>query len=146
MSVPEPKRYVPTPTGYLMVLRQGDDAFARLSSLMREEAISSATILGFGFAGSVTFGFFDFETGNFRPRTMENLELTNLTGSLAWKDGEPSIHAHATGSDYSFKAFGGHLLALQIGRGSLELSVTLMPMHLERRLDPAIGANVLQLT
>ena len=146
MSVPESKRYVPTPTGYLMVLRQGDDAFARLSCLMREEAISSATILGFGFAGSVTFGFFDFETGNFRPRTMKNLELTNLTGSLAWKDGEPSIHAHATGSDSNFRAFGGHLLALTVGRGSLELNVTLLPMRLERNLDSGIGANVLQLT
>jgi predicted DNA-binding protein with PD1-like motif len=45
----EPKRYIATPAGFLMVLRQGDDVFGRLEALMREEAISAAVISGFGF-------------------------------------------------------------------------------------------------
>lgn len=141
----EPKRYIPTPTGFLMVLRQGDDVFARLEALMRDEMIPSATISGLGFAGHVTFGFFDYQKKEYRPKTMHDLELTNLCGTLAWKDGEPSIHAHGTAGDDSFRTFGGHLLALEVGRGSLEISIVVIPTRLERAVDPGIGANVLQL-
>lgn len=141
----EPKRYIPIPTGFLMVLRQGDDVFARLEALMRDEAIPAAVINGFGFVGKATFGFFDYETKQYRPKTMMDLELTNLTGTLAWKDGEPALHLHGTAGDDSFRSFGGHLLALQVGRGSLEISVLLIPTRLERAVDPGIGANVLQL-
>jgi predicted DNA-binding protein with PD1-like motif len=141
----EPKRYIPTPTGFLMVLRQSDDVFARLEALMRDEAIPSAVISGFGFVRKVTFGSFDFEAKQYRPKTMENLELTNLTGALAWKDGEPAAHLHGTAGDDSFRTFGGPLLALEVGRGSLEISVLLIPTRLERVEDPGIDANVLQL-
>jgi predicted DNA-binding protein with PD1-like motif len=144
-AMPEPRRHIATPTGFLMVLRRGDDVFARLEALMREEAIPSAFISGLGFAGHVTFGFFDYEKKEYAPKTMNNLELTNLSGTLAWKDGEPSIHAHGTAGDDSFRSFGGHLLALEVGRGSLEISVTVSPTRLERAVDPGIGANVLQL-
>lgn len=141
----EPRRCIPTPIGFLMVLRQSDDLFARLEALMRDEMIPSATISGLGFAGRVTFGFFDYEKKEYRPKTMHNLELTNLPGTLAWKDGQPSVHAHGTAGDDSFRTFGGHLLALEVGRGSLEIIVTAIPTRLERAIDPAIGANVLQL-
>jgi predicted DNA-binding protein with PD1-like motif len=48
---------------------------------------------GFGFAGQITFGFFDFEAREYKPKSYENLEVTNLTGSLAWKDGKPLPHS-----------------------------------------------------
>lgn len=144
-NVTEPKRYIPVPQGFMMVLRRGDDVFAHLEALVREADIPSAMILGFGFAGSATFGFYDFEAKDFVPKTFENLELTNLTGSLAWKEGKPSVHAHGTASDLSFQAFGGHLLGLTVGRGSIEILVTVMPERLERAIAPEVGANVLQL-
>ena len=139
------RRYIPTPQGFLMVLRRGDDVFAHLEALCRDEQIGSAMLLGFGFAGKATFGFYDFAAKDFMPQTYENLELTNLTGSLAWKEGKPSVHAHGTATDSSFKAVGGHLLALEVGRGSIEILVTPMPARLERAIDPEVGANVLQL-
>nr|WP_165505638.1 hypothetical protein [Rhizobium leguminosarum] len=40
---------------------------------------------------------------------------------------------------------GGHLLALEVGRGSLELYVTILPNRLERATEASIGTNVLQL-
>jgi predicted DNA-binding protein with PD1-like motif len=141
----EPKRYIATPTGFLMVLRQGDDVFARLEALMRDEAIPSAFISGFGFSGSATFGFFDFEKKEYAPRMMNDLEVTNLTGTLAWKNAAPSVHAHGTVADENSRTFGGHLLALEVGRGSMEIGVTVIPTRLERAVDLRMGANVLQL-
>lgn len=141
----EPRRYIPIPTGFLMVLRQDDDVFARLEALMCDEAIPAAVISGFGFVRKVTFGFFDYEAKQYRPKMMTDLELTNLTGTLAWKDGRPAAHLHGTAGDNSFRTFGGHLLALEVGRGSLEIGVQVIPTRLERAVDPGIGANVLQL-
>ncbi|MFC6491408.1 PPC domain-containing DNA-binding protein [Ancylobacter dichloromethanicus] len=66
-----------------MVLREGDDVFARLDELVGHEAIPAAVICGFGFVRKATFGFFDFQTKQYRPKTITDLDLTNLTGSLA---------------------------------------------------------------
>lgn len=139
-----PRRFMPLPAGYLMVLREGDDLFAHLEALMRDEAVPSASFVGFGFAGRVTFGFYDFARKDYDPRTFENREIASMTGSLAWKDGAPSVHAHAAAGDGSFALVGGHLLALTVGTGSLEITVTRHPDRLDRVVDPRIGANVLQ--
>lgn len=141
----EHKRYIPTPSGFLIVLRQGDDVLRRLEDLIRAESIPSTTILGFGFLHEVTSGFFDFEKKEYRPKTMEDVELINLTGTLAWKEGQPAIHAHGVAGDATLHAFGGHLLALEVGRGSLEISVTVLPVRLNRAVDTVIGVNVLRL-
>ena len=44
-----------------------------------------------------------------------------------------------------FAAVGGHLLGLQVGTGSLEITIVLHPDQLERIVDPVIQANILQL-
>lgn len=138
-------RYVPVPGGFLMVLRRGDDVFARLEAFMREADIPSASISGFGFAGSIRFGFFDFERREYEPRDFGDLEVTALMGTLAWKDGKPAVHAHATAAGADFRAFGGHLLGLVVGRGSIELTILVHDRRFERRFDDDIGANVLRL-
>ncbi len=138
-------RFIPTPSGYLMVLRQGDDLFAALEHLMTAEDIPSASLVGLGFAGTVTFGFYDFSKKDFTPRTFENVEMASLAGSLAWQDGKPSIHAHGTAGNEDFSAFGGHILGLVVGTGSLEVTITRHDRRLERTIEPSIGANVLRL-
>jgi uncharacterized protein len=143
--MPQPSRYIAVRNGFLMVLRQGDDVFARLEALMRDEQIASASIWGFGFVGTARFGFFDFARGDYDPKEFADLEITGLTGTLAWKDAKPAIHAHATGAGRDFQAVGGHVLALVVGRGSFELTVNVYDQRLERRFDEGIGANVLQL-
>lgn len=103
-------------------------------------------ISGFGFAVYITFGLFDFEAREYKPNSYENLEVTNLTGSLAWKDGKPLPHLHAAAGNSSFAVVGGHLLALEVGRGSMELHVRTLQNRLERSTDASVGANVLQLS
>ncbi len=53
-------RYTKTPTGFLMVLREGDDVISRIENLAKTENIPSASFTGIGFAADVTFGFYDF--------------------------------------------------------------------------------------
>jgi predicted DNA-binding protein with PD1-like motif len=141
----EPAKWIRTPTGYLMVLTQGDDLFAELTMLMIAEQIPSASLTGFGFAGEVIFGFFDFEKQEYRPARFHQREMTGITGTLAWQDGKPSIHAHGVGGGLHYTTVGGHLLALSVGRGSLQVTILVHEQRLERRKDPESGANILQL-
>jgi predicted DNA-binding protein with PD1-like motif len=140
----QPSRYVATPGGFVVVLRQGDDVFARLAELMRGERIPSASLSGLGF-GHATFGFWDAASRSFVPKAFREVEIGSLVGSLAWKEGEPSPHLHAVACDRSFAAHGGHLLALEVGTGSMEITVTVHDQLLERATDACTGANVLQL-
>lgn len=141
----EAARYVKTPTGYMMVLRQGDDVLQSLASLVEAERIPSASITGIGFLKDVTFGFYDFAKKDFQPKDFHDVEIAGMTGSLAWKDGKPSVHAHAMVAGRDFKAVGGHLLAAKVGTGSAEITVITHDRKLERKVDPDLGVNVLQL-
>lgn len=136
------ERYRRTPTGYLMVLRQGDDVFAQLEALAQREKIPGATFTGIGFV-KARFGFFDKATKTYRPKDFPPLELASFAGSLAWKNGKPSVHAHGVVTGENYQAFGGHLLAAEVGTGSLEITLVLHDFRLERRKDEAIGADVL---
>jgi uncharacterized protein len=141
----EPARYVKTPTGYIMVLRQGDDVLQSLESLADAERVPSASITGIGFLKDVTFGFYDFAKKAFQPKEFHDVEIAGMTGSLAWKDGKPSVHAHAVVAGRDFQAVGGHLLAATVGTGSAEITVITHDKKLERKVDPGLGVNVLQL-
>lgn len=138
-------KYMKTPTGYLMVLRHGDNVLQNLEQLARDEHIPAASFVGIGFMSEATFGFYDFGRKQFDPKTFRNVEMANMTGSIAWKEGKPSIHAHGTVTDGTFHGAGGHLLGLTVGTGSCEITVTVYPQRLERFTDPEIQANVLGL-
>ncbi|WP_049622783.1 PPC domain-containing DNA-binding protein [Frateuria defendens] len=140
-----PTWYMPTPTGYLLVLRQGDDVMAKLGELAERERIPSASFTGIAFLHKVTFGYYDFAAKAFQPRSFEDVEMTGLTGSLAWQGGKPSVHAHGAVAGADFLAHAGHLLAMEVGTGSAEITVFRHDKVLQREIDPVIGANVLQL-
>jgi hypothetical protein len=141
----DPCRYIKTPSGYLMVLRQGDDVLAHIESLAKSENIPSASFTGIGFASEVTFGFYDFEAKKFNPKTFKKVEMGSLTGSVAWNEKGPSIHVHGVATDDKFNAYGGHILSLYVGTGSMEVYINVNDKKLERQVEQPINANVLQL-
>lgn len=144
MPSDDSKRYKKVPAGYLMVLQQGDDVFAQLETLAKQEKIPSATVSGMGFVNA-TFGYFNQKTKEYDPKDFNDVELASLNGSIAWEDQKVSLHLHGVVTDKSFAAHGGHLLAATVGMGSVEILVTVHPHRLNRAKDPAIGANVLRL-
>lgn len=140
---PSPK-YIRTATGFLMVLRQGDNVLQELEQLAVREKIPSASLTGLGF-GHPTFGFWNAQTKEYAPKAFRDTEMASLTGSIAWKDGKPALHLHGVATDKNFTAYGGHLLALEVGTGSIELTITTHPQRLERLVDERNGATVLGL-
>jgi len=110
----EPPRYVKTPTGYLMVLRSGDDVIASLEKLAEAAKIPSASLTGIGFFSDVTFGFYDFDRKEFAPKTFHDVEVAGMTGSIGWKESKPSVHLHAVAARRDFNAIGGHVLDAKV--------------------------------
>lgn len=139
------QRYVKTNSGYLMVLREGDNVFKEIEQLATLEKIPAASFFGLGFAGSATFGFYDFNQKKFNPKEFKRVEMGSVTGSIAWNEKGPSLHMHGVATDENFQAFGGHLLALLVGTGSMEITVLVHPDKLERKVEQPLNANVLQL-
>lgn len=138
-------RYTKTPSGFMMVLRQGDDVFKQIEKLASQEKIPSASIYGIGFAAEANFGFYDFEKKEFNPKKFERVEMGSLNGSIAWSEGKPSLHIHGVATDDKFNAYGGHLLSLSVGTGSMEITVLVHDQKLERKVEQPLNANVLQL-
>lgn len=138
-------RYTKTPTGFLMVLRENDDVLAQIENLTKTENIPSASFTGIGFAREATFGFYDFQAKKFNPKTFKKVEMGSLTGSIAWNEKGPSIHVHGVATDDKFEAYGGHLLSLHVGTGSMEIYITVHDKKLERKIEQPLNANVLQL-
>lgn len=138
-------KYIETPTGYFMVLTHKDDVIEALSALAEREDLPSASFFGIGFAGAATFGFYDFDEKVFVPKTYVDMEMASLNGSIAWQNGKPSIHAHAANTGGDYQAVGGHILNLEVGTGSMEITILRHTKRLERRIEPSIKANVLQL-
>lgn len=139
-------RYVKTAAGYLMVLRESDDVIKAIENLALQEQIPSANFTGIGFAQDATFGFYDFKQKKFNPKTLHKVEMGSLTGSIAWSGTKPSIHIHGVATDDQFKAYGGHILGLKVGTGSMEIYVTVNREKLERKVEQPLNANVLQLS
>ncbi|RZK72282.1 MAG: DNA-binding protein [Pedobacter sp.] len=138
------KRYIRVPTGYLMVLRQGDHVFAEIEKMATAENIPAATFTGMGFVNA-KFGFFNFKTKEYAPKEFKDMELASMTGSVAWQDGKASLHIHGVVTGKDFKAYGGHLLDATVSTGSLEIMVNLLDKPLKRIKEEPLGANVLQL-
>lgn len=138
------KRYVKVPTGYLMVLKQGDNLFQELEKFAETEAIHSANFTGMGFV-NITFGFFDFKTKKYNPKDFKSVELASMHGTIAWKQNDISIHAHGVIGDKNFQAFAGHILGAVVSTGSVEIMILPHDKHFQREKDESIGADVLQI-
>lgn len=142
---PPQKRYIKTPTGYLLVLKPEDDLFKRLEELALNEHIQAAGFTGLGFV-NIRLGFFNFKTKKYRPKQFNNMELASMTGTIAWdSSGNVSIHAHGVIGGKNFKARGGHILWAEVSTGTLEITVTVFDRQLRRLKDEKTGANAIML-
>jgi predicted DNA-binding protein with PD1-like motif len=137
-------KYTRTPSGFLLVLRPGDDVLHELEQLATREQIPSASFTGFGFVHP-TFGFWNAARKDYDPKSFRDTELASLTGSIAWQADKPALHLHGVVTDKHFTAYGGHILALEVGTGSVEITVVVLPQRLTREMDASTGAAVLKL-
>jgi hypothetical protein len=75
----------------------------------------------------------------------EQCEVLSLVGDIALDEGRPAVHAHIVLGRRDLSAVGGHLFGGRVWP-TFEIVVTETPVALRKRMDPAVGLPLIDLT
>jgi len=130
---------------YILSLDNHVEITAALLAFCKEKHILCGQVSGLGAVNSATFRFLDPATMKYVDHTFdEQMEITNLTGNISQKDGQPYLHLHITASRRDYSCIGGHLLSATIN-GACELLVEDFCLtQAGRRADEETGLNLYQ--
>lgn len=128
---------------YVLSLDNHTEICEALAAFCREKGILSGSVYGIGAVSEATFRFLNPATKAYVDRTFkEQMEITNLTGNISRKDGEPYLHLHITAGREDYSCIGGHLLCARIN-GACELLVESFPeVEIGRYADIETGLNL----
>ena len=133
--------------GNLIILRldRGEKILGTIMAICRSLNVSCGIISGLGAVSSCTMGVYDVEEKKYYQNEFKGaFEVTNLTGNVTTKDGECYLHLHITLGDDKGHAFGGHPNEAIISV-TAEIFIQTFPLEVDRKVDEAIGLNVLAL-
>ncbi len=131
---------------WLLRLEKGELFADTLSNYVTDQNIRGAWLQGLGAAMWAEVGYYDLDQKAYQWKRLEGpLEITGLQGNVAWQGDKPVLHVHATFSDKSMLAFGGHLKDMEIA-GTCEVFLhRWYGDELSRSLDDTTGLNLLDL-
>ena len=138
-------RYKKTGSTVILRIDRGEEIVATLKTFCTGQKITLGTIQGIGAVGTVVIGLFETKTKQYKTTTLEgDYEITSMLGSITRMDGMPYLHLHATLSDASYHAFGGHLTSAVVS-GTCEIFIHPIDDTIDRRFDEDTGLNVFDL-
>jgi predicted DNA-binding protein with PD1-like motif len=131
--------------GYLVRLVKGEEVIKSLCSFVEEQNILGGFVFGLGAFKDLTLGYYDSEKKEYIKKFIgDDLEFGNLTGSIAYVEGKPFVHAHVSAAGSDMKAFCGHLFSATIS-GTGEFMIIPSESKIERKPDPETGLKLLDL-
>lgn len=127
-------------------LDKGELLAKSLKMLAKEQNIRGAWISGLGAASWAELGFYDLEAQRYLWKKFSApLEITALTGNIAWEKDEPVLHVHVTLAGTDMLAVGGHLKELEVA-GTCEIFLhRWFKEGLSRSQDEQTGLKLLDL-
>lgn len=132
-------------TTYVVVMDEGDDAMAELSSFAREQELGAAQLTAVGAFTRAVLGWYDREAQEYRRNHVEQqCEVLSLVGDVALKDGSPTVHAHCVVGLSDGSTRGGHLLEGHVWP-TLEVVVRESPAQLRKTMRPEVGLALIDL-
>jgi predicted DNA-binding protein with PD1-like motif len=128
---------------FAIVFATGDEPMRGLTHFAAQHQLKAAHFTAIGALSRAVVAFFDWESKNYRHiRIEEQVEVLSLVGDVTLERGEPKVHAHVVVGKANATAHGGHLIEAHV-RPTLEVVLTEMPRHLERRFDPTSGLSLI---
>ena len=141
---------------YLLRFDRGEEIVSGLAVFAAQERIPGASFTAIGAAEKVVISFYphtnfsEVGVGVYSGRTKkyedmlikDELEISALSGNVAWKGSEPIVHAHGVFSDRAMKTFGGHVKKCVISFTG-EVSLSVFGKKVERAHDEKAGLNLL---
>ena len=112
-----------------------EEVIASLKKIVSRENITSGHLTGIGAVNCVRLGYYDLATkGYYQKEFMDNFELLNITGNIAYFEGKPMLHCHVTIADHNLNVFGGHLDEAKVSV-TVEIFLTETDAKIERKMD-----------
>jgi predicted DNA-binding protein with PD1-like motif len=128
---------------YAVIFYQGDEAFSGLLEFAEKYQVTSAHFTAIGALSGATLGCFDPQRKMYKKIPIDGQhEVIGMSGDIARYQGKPVVHTHmAVGSpDGTTRA--GHVLAANVSP-TLEVMVTVDPITMQKRLDPATDLTLI---
>jgi len=133
--------------GNKLVVRidKGEEIIDTLLKVCTTCGISLGSVSGIGATNRATIGLFDTVSKKYHSRELTGeYEITSLSGTVTTMEDKPYLHVHATLSDASYAAFGGHLNAAVVS-GACEVIIDIMDGEVDRVFSEEVGLNLFKL-
>jgi predicted DNA-binding protein with PD1-like motif len=133
---------------FVLILDQGDEAFAAVTAFANENAIKAASVAAIGAFESAKVGWFDLAAKRYSPISVnEQCEVLSLLGDIAQgDDGKASLHLHAVLGlwDGSVRGGQGHLLGGKV-RPTLKVTIVETASSLRRKKRADLGIALIDI-
>jgi uncharacterized protein len=131
---------------FVLVLDQGEEAFAAVTDFANDKAITAASVAAIGAFESAKVGWFDLAAKRYSPISVdEQCEVLSLLGDIAeGDDGKASLHLHAVLGLRDGSVRGGHFLSGNV-RPTLEVTIVETASKLRRRKRADLGIALIDI-
>jgi predicted DNA-binding protein with PD1-like motif len=131
---------------FVLILDQGEEAFAAITEFANRERIDGASITAVGAFSEAKVGWFDLAARKYKPIVVkEQCEVLSLIGDVAQgDDGKASLHLHAVLGLQDGSLRGGHFLSGSV-QPTLEVTITETVEHLRRKRRADLGIALISI-
>src|SRR5271170_5452006 len=128
---------------YAIIFYQGDEAFSGLLEFAEKYQVTSAHFTAIGALNGATLGWFDPQRKMYKKIPVDGQhEVIGMSGDIALFQGKPVVHTHMIVGGNDGTTRGGHVLAAYVSP-TLEVMVTVDPVTMQKRLDPATDLTLI---
>lgn len=132
-------------TRWMLVLDRGEELVGTVTEFLVQHEVRGGFVKGLGALRNLTIAWYDLEKQEYLKRTFEeNMELSNLSGSIGVVEDKPFLHAHVTVSGPELIAFAGHLVKGEVAV-TAELLLEAFHAELPRVPNEEVGLNLFRL-
>jgi len=128
---------------YAVIFYEGDEAFSGLLEFAEKYHVTSAHFTAIGAVNGATVGWFDPQRKMYKKIVINGQhEVIGMSGDIALYKGKPVVHTHLIVGGPDGTTQGGHLLDANVSP-TLEVMVTVDPVTMQKRLDPATDLTLI---
>jgi uncharacterized protein len=128
---------------FAVIFYQGDEAFSGLQEFAEKYHVTDAHFTAIGAVSGATLAWFDPQRKMYKKIPVQGQhEVIGMSGDIALYHGKPVVHTHMVVGNSDGTTKGGHLLEANVSP-TLEVMVTVNPLPLHKRLDPATGLTLI---
>lgn len=128
---------------YTLRLDPGEEFIAAIQAFCEERGIKNAWFSALGSAKELELAYYNLERKEYQPKAIqEDVEILNITGNIALKEGKVFCHAHGVFSRADMSTLGGHINLCVIS-ATCEVQLDAREGDAQRTFDETIGLHIL---